>query len=98
MRLKHFKTPLLHNLPPHFKGAWSESDYILRGGGGSFECISLYTFSWVILAYLLFTIFQVKMWVKELRKMLGNAVQLCIVGNKIDKEKERHVAAAAAEE
>ncbi|KAF6034265.1 RAB21 [Bugula neritina] len=41
---------------------------------------------------------KVKMWVKELRKMLGNAVQLCIVGNKIDKEKERHVAAAAAEE
>lgn len=41
---------------------------------------------------------QVKMWVKELRKMLGSAVQLCIVGNKIDKDKERHVQASAAEQ
>ena len=41
---------------------------------------------------------QVKSWVKELRKMLGDSVELCIVGNKIDKEKERHVSAATAQE
>lgn len=44
------------------------------------------------------SIFQVKMWVKELRKMLGESVELCVVGNKIDKEKERHVNAAVAEQ
>lgn len=38
------------------------------------------------------------MWVKELRKMLGSSVELCIVGNKIDMEKQRHVQASAAEE
>jgi len=41
---------------------------------------------------------KVKMWVKELRKMLGSSVELCIVGNKIDMEKQRHVQASAAEE
>ncbi|KAK6292347.1 hypothetical protein J4Q44_G00369310 [Coregonus suidteri] len=33
---------------------------------------------------------KVKNWVKELRKMLGNEICLCIVGNKVDLEKERH--------
>jgi len=33
----------------------------------------------------------VKVWVKELRKMLGNDITLCIAGNKVDLEKERHV-------
>ncbi|XP_022916403.1 ras-related protein Rab-21 [Onthophagus taurus] len=34
---------------------------------------------------------KVKSWVKELRKMLGADVNLVIVGNKTDLEKERHV-------
>ena len=42
--------------------------------------------------------FQVKNWVKELRKMLGNDIALCIAGNKIDLEKERHVPVEEAEE
>lgn len=40
---------------------------------------------------------KVKNWVKELRKMLGNDISLCIAGNKIDLEKDRHVAVAEAE-
>lgn len=40
---------------------------------------------------------QVKNWVKELRRMLGNDVSLCIAGNKTDLEKERHVPVADAE-
>ncbi|CAB1346407.1 unnamed protein product, partial [Coregonus sp. 'balchen'] len=39
----------------------------------------------------------VKNWVKELRKMLGNEICLCIVGNKVDLEKERHVSVEEAE-
>ncbi|XP_076331967.1 ras-related protein Rab-21-like [Tachypleus tridentatus] len=34
---------------------------------------------------------KVKMWVKELRKMLGSDVCLCIAGNKTDLEKDRAV-------
>ncbi|KAK2151899.1 hypothetical protein LSH36_347g04025 [Paralvinella palmiformis] len=40
---------------------------------------------------------KVKNWVKELRKMLGNEISLCIVGNKIDLEKDRHVSVEEAE-
>lgn len=40
---------------------------------------------------------KVKNWVKELRKMLGNDIALCIAGNKIDLEKERHVTVEQAE-
>ncbi|NWZ62326.1 RAB21 protein, partial [Acrocephalus arundinaceus] len=40
---------------------------------------------------------KVKNWVKEIRKMLGNEICLCIVGNKIDLEKERHVSVQEAE-
>ncbi|MEE6480628.1 hypothetical protein FKM82_012623 [Ascaphus truei] len=40
---------------------------------------------------------KVKNWVKELRKMLGNEICLCIVGNKVDMEKERHVSVQEAE-
>ena len=40
---------------------------------------------------------QVKSWVKELRKMLGSDIALCIAGNKIDKDKDRHVPAEEAE-
>uniref|UniRef100_A0A3B3QPU6 Ras-related protein Rab-21 n=2 Tax=Paramormyrops kingsleyae TaxID=1676925 RepID=A0A3B3QPU6_9TELE len=40
---------------------------------------------------------KVKNWVKELRKMLGNEISLCIVGNKIDLEKERNVSIQEAE-
>ncbi|XP_052808212.1 ras-related protein Rab-21-like [Mya arenaria] len=40
---------------------------------------------------------KVKNWVKELRKMLGNEICLCIAGNKIDLEKDRHVTVAEAE-
>lgn len=41
---------------------------------------------------------KVKNWVKELRKMLGQEITLCIVGNKIDREKDRNVAQEQAEE
>lgn len=41
---------------------------------------------------------KVKVWVKELRKMLGNDVCLVIVGNKTDLEKERHVSLEEAEQ
>ncbi|XP_064613731.1 ras-related protein Rab-21-like [Liolophura sinensis] len=40
---------------------------------------------------------KVKNWVKELKKMLGNDICLCIAGNKIDLEKERHVSVEEAE-
>ncbi|XP_038073559.1 ras-related protein Rab-21-like [Patiria miniata] len=40
---------------------------------------------------------KVKNWVKELRKMLGNEICLCIAGNKIDLEKQRNVSVAEAE-
>jgi len=40
---------------------------------------------------------KVKNWVKELRKMLGNDVELAIVGNKIDLERSRVVPQAEAE-
>jgi len=41
---------------------------------------------------------KVKNWVKELRKMLGNDIALCIAGNKIDMEKDRHVPVSEAED
>lgn len=41
---------------------------------------------------------QVKSWVKELKRMLGNDVVLCIVGNKNDLEKDRTVSLETAEE
>lgn len=41
---------------------------------------------------------KVKNWVKELRKMLGDEICLCIAGNKIDLEKDRHVETSEAEE
>jgi len=41
---------------------------------------------------------KVKMWVKELRKMVGQDIVLCIAGNKIDLDKERAVDQAEAEE
>lgn len=40
---------------------------------------------------------KVKNWVKELRKMLGDDVCLCIVGNKTDLEKDRAVPVAEAD-
>nr|XP_023696350.1 ras-related protein Rab-21-like isoform X1 [Paramormyrops kingsleyae] len=40
---------------------------------------------------------KVKNWVKELRKTLGNEICLCIVGNKIDLERERHISVQDAE-
>ena len=45
-----------------------------------------------------FVMFQAKNWVRELRKILGDNVVLCIVGNKIDLEKNRTVDAREAEE
>lgn len=35
--------------------------------------------------------FQVKMWVKELKRMLGDDVYLLIIGNKVDLERNRNV-------
>ncbi|CAF3870834.1 unnamed protein product [Rotaria sp. Silwood2] len=41
---------------------------------------------------------QVKSWIKELKRMLGDDVALCIVENKIDLEKDRHISRQVAEE
>lgn len=41
---------------------------------------------------------KVKNWVKELKKMLGDDICLCIAGNKIDLEKDRNVTNEDAEE
>lgn len=41
---------------------------------------------------------KVKNWVKELRKMLGQEITLSIVGNKVDREKDRNVSQAEADE
>lgn len=43
------------------------------------------------------SLIQVKNWVRELRRMLGQDVCLCIVGNKTDLEKDRHVPVEEAE-
>ncbi|OXA52625.1 ras-related protein Rab-21 [Folsomia candida] len=40
---------------------------------------------------------KVKIWVKELKKMLGNEICLCIAGNKSDLERERTVSTEEAE-
>jgi Ras-related protein Rab-21 len=40
----------------------------------------------------------VKSWIKELKRMLGNDVVLCIVENKIDLEKDRRVSKQTAQE
>ncbi|XP_066504623.1 ras-related protein Rab-21-like [Hoplias malabaricus] len=40
---------------------------------------------------------KIKLWVKELRRILGNEVCLCIVGNKTDLDKDRNVSAEEAE-
>lgn len=42
-------------------------------------------------------IFQVKNWIKELKKMLGSEICLVIAGNKIDLEKDRTVSIEDAE-
>ena len=39
-----------------------------------------------------------KSWIKELKRMLGNEVVLCIVGNKVDLENDRHVSNETATE
>lgn len=41
--------------------------------------------------------FQVKNWVKELKKMLGSDIVLVIAGNKVDLEHERTVPLEEAE-
>ena len=41
---------------------------------------------------------KVKTWVKELRKMLGQGINLTIAGNKADLEEQRRVDAERAEE
>jgi Ras-related protein Rab-21 len=41
---------------------------------------------------------QVKIWVKELKKMLGNEISLTIAGNKSDLEREKIVSTEEAEE
>ena len=46
----------------------------------------------------LLLIFQVKNWVKELKKMLGSDICLAIAGNKVDLEKDRNVTVEEAEE
>mmetsp|Transcript_15189 Transcript_15189/g.44457 ORF Transcript_15189/g.44457 Transcript_15189/m.44457 type:complete len:223 (+) Transcript_15189:76-744(+) len=41
---------------------------------------------------------KVKHWVKELRRMVGREIDLCIVGNKVDMERARQVDRAEAEQ
>jgi 50S ribosomal subunit-associated GTPase HflX len=50
----------------------------------SYECLVLFN--------------QVKSWIKELKRILGDDIVLCIVANKIDLEKDRHVSAKTAAE
>ncbi len=52
----------------------------------------------LIVYYRYLCLFQAKKWVKELRKMLGDSCTLCIVGNKMDLEKNRTVTGKEAEE
>ena len=40
---------------------------------------------------------RVKNWVRELRKIVGSDIALCIAGNKCDLEKHRHVTLEEAE-
>ena len=56
-----------------------------------------YIFLTHIISLYLHVLKQVKNWVKELRKMLGSEITLCIVGNKTDMEKDRHVSVEEAE-
>ena len=60
--------------------------------------ITYFCFNVSILFYMFYFFVQAKNWVKELRKMLGDSCVLCIVGNKIDLEKNRTVSAREAEE
>ncbi len=41
--------------------------------------------------------FQAKNWIKELRRIVGEDIAVCIVGNKIDLEKNRTVQTKEAE-
>ena len=41
---------------------------------------------------------QARNWIRELRKIIGDNVVVCIVGNKIDLEKNRTVNMKEAEE
>ena len=43
------------------------------------------------------TLTQARNWIKELRKMLGDDIVVCIVGNKTDLEKNRTVNQEEAE-
>jgi len=58
---------------------------------------SVHCCCWLLLSLFIRGLVQVKVWVKELRKMLGNDITLCIAGNKTDLEKERHVTVDEAE-
>lgn len=46
---------------------------------------------------MMYSDFQVKNWIKELKKMLGSEICLVIAGNKIDLEKDRTVSVEDAE-
>jgi GTPase SAR1 family protein len=41
---------------------------------------------------------RVKNWVRELRKIVGEEISICIAGNKCDLERHRHVAVQDAQE
>ena len=41
---------------------------------------------------------RVKNWVKELRKIVGDDISICIAGNKMDLEKNAHVTVEEADE
>lgn len=64
----------------------------------NFMCITFHTiiFPLSVVNWASVSAFQVKSWVKELRKMLGTDVCLRIIGNKIDLEKDRHVSVEEA--
>lgn len=60
------------------------------------NCVGRIQFSEVML-HVCTTLLQARNWIKELRRMLGDDIVVCIVGNKIDLEKNRTVTQRDAE-
>lgn len=65
----------------------------------SFAKVGLYWYVWGLVHFGSFhtSCIQAKNWIKELRKIVGEDIVVCVVGNKIDLEKNRTVSKAEAE-
>lgn len=65
----------------------------------SFQRVSSLNNNECILLFIIYVYFvKIKNWVRELKSALGNDCVLCIVGNKCDLEKDRHVPLREAEQ